>query len=44
MKAIKTFVEVFKGNCNQTDYRGQTPLHILVLSGKNSAIAYLCER
>jgi ankyrin repeat protein len=44
LKAIKVFIEMFRADCNKTDYRGQTPLHILVLSGNTDGLKYLCER
>lgn len=44
LNAIKAYIEVFNADCNQTDYRGQSPLHILVMSGHNNGLVYLCER
>lgn len=44
LKALKAYVEMFNADCNQADFRGQTPLHILVLSGNHNGMVYLCEK
>lgn len=43
VKAMKCLVERFGADVNLADYRGQTPLHIAVLSGNLNSVVYLCE-
>jgi ankyrin repeat protein len=43
IKAMKTLIEKYSADVNLTDYRGQTPLHISVLSGNLQSLAFMCE-